>query len=78
MEKYQFTLISSTPDCIILMSKYHYWRIIQKGTMLFLHHKYNKNDVFHVQRKEPFYSYRAVYKYIQTHDEYFSSNVIRN
>ena len=69
MYKYSFEIISERQDCIVLKSKYHYWRIIKRDDMYFLHHKRNEADAFHAQSKKPYYSLKAIYKYISSHDK---------
>lgn len=71
---YDFTIEKCIDGCIIFKSKYHYWRIVENREMYFLHHKYNENDNFHIQRKLPFYSLRSIYKYVKSHDEWFAAN----
>ncbi len=74
MLPYNFVLIKSIDDCIIFKSKYHYWRILKNQDAYFLHHKYHKNDDFHIQRKSPFYSLTTLYKYVKSHDDYFKKS----
>ena len=71
MSKESFRIISTKTDCTILKSKYHYWRILKRDNMYFLHHKHNENDNFHIQVKKPFYNLTAIYKYILSHDKYY-------
>ena len=66
-----FEIISANPECIILKSKYHYWRIVKRDDMYFLHHKHSNEDNFHVQKRTPFYNLRTIYNYISSHDEYY-------
>lgn len=71
MSKKSLEIISDNPECIVIKSKYHYWRIIKRDDMYFLHHKYNETDDFHVQKRTPFYNLTTVYKYISSHDRYW-------
>ena len=75
MSKNSFEMISNKPDCIIVKSKYHYWRILKRDNMYFIHHKYKETDNFHVQCKTPFYNKKKVYQYISSHDEYFEKKL---
>ena len=70
--KYQFTIIHQTSELIELKSKYHYWRLIRiPGTEFYnLGHKHASNHPYHKQ------SLHNIYRYIQLHDEYVSSNDI--
>lgn len=71
-----FQILSIKPDAVEIRSKYHYWRILERDNMYFLHHKHNCNDSYHVQRTEPFMSLCSVRKYISNHDEYFKSMIV--
>ena len=71
-----FQIISETDNCIILKSKYHYWRIIKRDNMFFLHHKHKESDQFHIQKKTPYHNLTIVYNYIDSHDKYYENNNI--
>ena len=71
MYKESCEIISTKTDCTILKSKYHYWRILKRDNMYFLHHKHNENDNFHIQVKKPFYNLTTIHKYISSHDKYY-------
>lgn len=71
MSENSFEIISDNSECIILKSQYHYWRIIKRDDMYFLHHKHDNKDNFHVQKRATFYNLRTVYKYISSYDEYY-------
>ena len=76
MKKYlseYFEIVSEKPEAIEIKSKYHYWRIIERDGLYFLHHKYNEYDSYHVQSHEPFQSLYLIRKYISNHDEYVES-----
>lgn len=68
--------ISNEGTCIVMQSEYHYWRIIKRDNLFFLHHKHKEEHPYHVQRSKPFNSLRSVYNYIESHDRYVSSKLI--
>lgn len=70
-----FQIISENEDCIILKSRFHYWRIIKRDNMFFLHHKYKESDNYHIQRKSPYYNLQKIYKYIDGHDRYYENKL---
>ena len=71
LSKY-FQIVSIRQDCIEIKSAYHFWRIIERDGVFFLHHKHNQNNPYHAQRSTPFPSLYSIKKYILRHDEYVS------
>ena len=73
MKKYlskYFKIISEKPDSVEIKSVYHYWRIISRDGLYFLHHKHSVDNTYHVQSRIPFTSLRSIRKYIAEHDKY--------
>lgn len=68
-----FEIISEKPDSVEIKSEYHYWRIIERDGLYFLHHKHNEDDTYHIQSHTPFASLCAIRKYIINHDDYVTS-----
>ena len=72
LSKY-FEIVSEKPNSVELKSAFHYWRIIEKDGLYFLHHKHNEDEPYHVQSHMPFASLSSIRKYISSHDNYIAS-----